>query len=300
MKPHGRRYWRNIILVSIIALLVGLAFAFYIALPNMYANGVAQPQRASVCCQTPADFGLDYENITFTSKDGITLHGWYLPSQNGAAIIVSHGIGGNRVGQLEKGIFLATQGFGVLLLDLRAHGESGGETVTFGGNDIIAAANYLQTLDEITSDKIGAWGISLGGLASLQAAAASQDIQAVAADGSAANEFRDLPRPVTIWQWLDLPFQWVTYFIWERKGVTAPISTADAVEKISPRPVLLIAGTKSEFEQAQMQKFFSAAREPKTLWEVPDAGHAENWAVRPDEYQTRVLAFFTQALLTKE
>ena len=30
---------------------------------------------------TPKDLGLDYENITFATEDGIKLSGWYIPSK---------------------------------------------------------------------------------------------------------------------------------------------------------------------------------------------------------------------------
>lgn len=300
MKKRGRHYWRNIIMVSAVALLLGLAFTFYIALPIMYANGIAQPKRAPVCCVTPADWGLQYEDVSFQTKDGITLKGWYIPSQNRAAIIISHGIGGNRSGHLEQGVYLAENGFGVLLLDLRAHGDSAGDLVTFGGHDIIAALDYLQTRADLDPQRIGALGVSLGGLVTIQAAAIRQDIQAVVADGSAANKLRDFPRPPTLWHWLDLPFQIVTYLVLEHKGVTAPISTIEAVGKISPRPLLLISGAVSEYESAMQFKFYEAADEPKALWEVPNAKHVEAWEKSPDEYQERILLIFKQALLAGE
>lgn len=300
MKIRGWHYWRNIIIVSLVALLIGLCFTFYGALPYIYAYGIAQPKRVSVCCATPKDMGLEYENVSFETNDGVKLQGWYVPSKNRAAIIISHGIGENRIGHLEQGAYLAENGFGVLLLDLRAHGESEGNIVTFGGSDIIAALDYLQSRDDIDSQRIGAMGISLGGLVTVQAAAVRQDIKAVVIDGSAANKIQDFPRPPTLGHWLDLPFQAVTYWVLEYKGVTAPISTVEAIVKISPRPILLISGAKSEYERELQRKFYEFAGEPKILWEVPEAGHAESWSKRPDEYKERVLLLFEQTLLAGE
>jgi pimeloyl-ACP methyl ester carboxylesterase len=300
IKIRGWRYWRNIVIAVLAILLIGLLSVFYIALPITYANGVARPHRAPVCCTTPGDLGLEYKNVSFTTNDGLTLYGWYIPSQNRAVVIISHGIGGNRLGHLEQGAFLAEHGFGVLLLDLRAHGESDGDLVSFGGNDIIAALDYLKSRDDIDPNRIGAMGVSLGGLVTIQAAATSTDIKAVVADGSAANAIQDLPRPVTLGHWLDLPFQCVTLLVWQHQGVSAPLSTVDAIERISPRPVLLISGMQSEYEQALQRKLFAAAGEPKTLWEVPEAGHAASWSTNPDEYQEKILSLFNQALLADE
>jgi fermentation-respiration switch protein FrsA (DUF1100 family) len=300
MKTRGWRYWRNIIIVSLVALFIGLSITFYIALPVIYANGIAHPKRAPVCCETPKDLDLEYEKVSFKTNDRITLQGWYIPSKNQAAVIISHGIGGNRLAHLDIGAYLAENGFGVLLLDLRAHGESGGDLVSFGGNDIIAALDYLQSRDDVNPNRIGAIGISLGGLVTLQAAALRQDIKAVVADGSAGNTIQDIPRPTTLGHWLDLPFQVVTYWVWEYKGVVAPTSTVEAIEKISPRQILLISGTNSEYEKELQRKFYSAAGEPKTLWEVPGAGHAESWQASPDEYKERIVLLFKQTLLANE
>jgi fermentation-respiration switch protein FrsA (DUF1100 family) len=300
MKKRGRRYWRNIIVATLVALPMGLCLVFYVILPIGYANGIAQPERQPVCCVMPEDAGLAYENVSFTTSDGINLRGWYLPSNNGAAVIISHGIGQNRTRHLEQGVFLNEKGFGVLLIDLRAHGESEGDMVTFGGEDIVAALDYLQTREDVDPRRIGAMGISLGGLATIQAAAVRQDIKAVVADGSAANKISDLAKPDTLMHWLDLPFQVVTYIVWEYKGVTALISTVEAIEKISPRPVLLISGLESDYERGLQRKFYQAAGEPKTLWEVPGAGHAQGWTINPQEYKQRILDLFTQALLSGE
>jgi len=42
--------------------------------------------------------GLAEPSVTFRSTDGLRLAGWYVPSRNGAAIVVVHGGGGNRAG----------------------------------------------------------------------------------------------------------------------------------------------------------------------------------------------------------
>jgi len=53
--------------------------------------------------RTPHDAGItDYRDVTFISEDGITLGGWYIPSRNGAAVILAHGFGGNRLDLLPK------------------------------------------------------------------------------------------------------------------------------------------------------------------------------------------------------
>ena len=50
---------------------------------------------------TPADRGLAYENVTFTTTDHARLSAWYLPSGNGAAVVLLHGSGSTRASVLD-------------------------------------------------------------------------------------------------------------------------------------------------------------------------------------------------------
>ncbi|GAB4512527.1 MAG: hypothetical protein OHK0046_12200 [Anaerolineae bacterium] len=117
------------------------------------------PQRNVFCCNTPADAGYLYEDVTLSTSDGIALSGWYLPTQNNSAIVMAHGLHANRaqVWNLARG--LHDHGYGVILFDLRAHGESEGTVFTQGWLDIRAAVDYLTSQGV---ERIGAYGFSLG------------------------------------------------------------------------------------------------------------------------------------------
>ncbi len=294
-KP-GSEYRKRLVRFTLLTLIPALLVTLYGILPVKYANGVAHPGRSRICCQTPADEGFKFEMVEFQSRDGVTLRGWYIPSQNGAAIIVTHGVGENRMGMLKQAAMLARHGYGVLLFDLRAHGESGGEAITFSGEDVLAGMRYLAAHPEIDPGRIGALGASLGGLVSIQAAAGSDGIQALVVDGAGLADFKDEPAPTSLGHLLDLPFQWVAFQVWRLMGVAAPLPVVDALSHISPRPVLLISGTKSAFEKGAMRKFQAAAGPSCTLWEVPEAWHAQAFSVQPEAYEKRVIDFFDHAL----
>jgi len=74
-----------------------------------------------------------FTEIELAAEDGVTLKAWYAPATNGAAIILLHGAGGSREGVRDHATMLAENGYGVLALDMRGHGESGGTTNRFGG-----------------------------------------------------------------------------------------------------------------------------------------------------------------------
>ena len=82
--------------------------------------------------------------MSFTTRDGLALEGWYIPSRNGAAVISFPG----RKGPQRQARMLARHGYGVLLFDRRGEGRSEGEPngLGWGGDeDIKAAIAYLQT-----------------------------------------------------------------------------------------------------------------------------------------------------------
>ena len=89
------------------------------------------------------------------------------PAGGYPAIVMFHGLGGTRASMnvLAEGFF-ATQGYVVLTFDARGHGESGGLWGLDGPNengDAWALRDFLAARPEVNAQKLGAYGISLGG-----------------------------------------------------------------------------------------------------------------------------------------
>jgi hypothetical protein len=74
------------------------------------------------------NLGTPPENIAFTTSDGLRLEGWFLPSRNGATVIVFPG----RSGPQKQARMLIRHGYGVLLFDRRGEGASEGDPNAFG------------------------------------------------------------------------------------------------------------------------------------------------------------------------
>jgi pimeloyl-ACP methyl ester carboxylesterase len=297
-QKRGWRYWRNLAVFALFALFAGWLVSFYLGHPFFHSQGFAHPQRLAVCCVTPADRGLPYEEVTFPTRDGLTLHGWYLPSHNTATVMLLHPLASNRVAMLEVATLLAHHDYGVLLFDLRAQGESDGDVLPYGGNeaeDVRGAADYLQTRADVDAQRIGALGWSLGAQVSILGAARTDQIRAVIADGPCCTVASDWGPPHTFSDWLYVPYDLVFYqFLNWRTGVAYPVSVRDALAALTPRPVLLIGGGA---EQQRLEYLYSRAQEPKTLWIIPEAGHIDGLNARPTEYEEKIVHFFDQALL---
>ena len=135
----------------------------------------------------PADFGLHGETVSFTSKDSISLKGWWLPTPSTprGAIIIAHGLDHTRQVMLPRAAFLVRGGYDVLLIDLRGHGESGGSITSPGlleARDVLGALRYIRSRAD--RKPIVVLGVSYGAVACLIAAAQSSDIAAVISDGA--------------------------------------------------------------------------------------------------------------------
>ena len=118
------RSWRRLLVIPI-----ALVLLVFVVAPLAIAVAATNVPRTAVGSTTPADLGLSYENVTFRTADGVDLAGWYVPSANGAAVVLLHGAGSTRAATLDHAAVLARNGYGVVLFDARGHGESGGRAM---------------------------------------------------------------------------------------------------------------------------------------------------------------------------
>jgi uncharacterized protein len=315
---RGLRYWvLMILLIGILSILfintvyalmasfslLGLGVAavlFYLTLGVLEVYRNNNPVRMPVFESDMEDLGLRYEDVSFQSRDGLELSGWYLPSVNGADVILTHGFSANRLSVIPFAQLLNKHGYGVLLYDLRAHGRSKGNLCTWGwleANDLLGALDYLVRRQGANA-RVGAFGLSLGGCVSLRAAVVSQHLKAIAAEGPALSGLNDFPfrggRSLRIW-W-GLLWLWTVSSLQEiLTGASQPEGLPKEIPQIAPRPILLIS-TGAGGEQRVIRRYFELAKEPKTLYEIPEARHGAGLFFRAEEYEEKLLGFFDQAL----
>src|SRR5215813_13537264 len=117
---------------------------------------------------------LQGREVEFESDSGSKLRGWMIPGRNGAgAVILMHGFRGDRREMLGRATFLNRAGYGVLLFDFQAHGESPGKQITIGyleSRDTQAAVEFMKK--NCPGEKLGVIGLSMGGAAAVLASPA--------------------------------------------------------------------------------------------------------------------------------
>jgi dipeptidyl aminopeptidase/acylaminoacyl peptidase len=249
---------------------------------------------------------LAYETVTLVTEDGFHLVAWYVPSQNQAAIILQHGYKDTRAGVLPLANILARHGYGVMMVDLRAHGESDGDTIFFGLHevrDVEAAYQYLLAQPDVDPDRIGALGISMGGSVLLLHAAQNPGIKAIVADSaytSLPDEVGAAVAQTGLPAFLLAPM--VQWFAERETGFDATqIAPIKHISSISPRPVFLIQGGKDlTVPLDSAQRLYDAARPPRELWIEPNKGHVVSIFVEEEEFESRVIEFFFNRYLLGE
>ena len=268
----------------------------------------------------PEEFGLKAEEVSFSSRDGILLRGWLIPAQGVArgTVILAHGIEGNRSDMLPRASFLVRDHYNTLLVDLRGHGESGGNYAGPGyleAFDILAAVSYLTSGGGRTP--IVALGHSYGAVAALYAAARSPEIAAVIA-GSAFISFADMRSRATTLLANDPEMSFfarlglrvadsraaelaVLPIFYLRTGVWVDSRKANALEaipRIGRRPILFIAGERDEIcPPENARRMYDVALSPdRSLLIVPAATHDSPYASAPQLYESVVVQFLEKAI----
>src|SRR6266496_1494620 len=237
---------------------------------------------------------LPVVDVSFYNWRGELLSGWLaLQTPQAPMIILAHGTPGNRVDMLPRAAFLYKHGYNVLLFDFQSYGRSQGVMSTLGmveSEDILAAISYIHGLPDTTYSKIGVLGLSMGATAAVLAASRSSDILALVAESCPVDATR-VPGDVPDEASREADRQLVQEVYGIDITQARPI---DYVHKLAGHTAIFFINgdADSTTPLPGMQALYQAAGAPKQSWVVPNAGHAQSFAIDPDGYMQRVDAFF--------
>ncbi len=298
-------------LTAVVTSLARVVILACIALPYVMSTLMVYRPKVVPLDDPQSRLGVNFERVEFAASDGTRIVGWWMPAvslegdRSRDVVLVCHGLGSNKSNHLSLAIPALRAGYNVLAIDLRAHGESGGQLSTFGDNerlDALAAVQWLTTTHPQRSNRILGVGASMGAAALLAAAADDSDlgqrIDGVVAYGTYDN-LRELADTVTA-DYFPPPLGWLL------RHIGLPIASAhtgrdllafspgDAAKKLWPRPLLVIHGSDDEiirFEHGQ--KLYQRALQPKQhLW---IGGGSHNGIVDDESASYMVIEFLDGA-----
>ena len=293
-KRGGPLWW--MVVRRALLLVAALVVAYWVVLPVSLAIVATERPNAPV---KAADLGRPYQNVTLTTRDGLQLSAWYVPTQNQAAVVTFP-----RQWTIDQARMLADAGYGVLLVDPRGYGDSQGDPNAYGWGstkDIDAAVAWLRHRPGVQKRRIGGLGLSMGGEQMLEAAAHNRGLKAVVSEGAGIRSAREALLGHESW-WevaAQYPQDLVqTMSVWLLGAEPVPISLKDASLLISPRAVLFIYGANGQETEKEVNPvYYEAAHQPKAIWKVPGSGHTQGLESQPEEYKRIVLGFFDRTLL---
>lgn len=294
------------LLYWIAGILIFLVFVLCVSLSLYVGWSLTHPDKEPVTA-SPADYGLEYDPVTFMSKDGqVRLSGWQIPPSEDkvnreTTLIFAHGYRQNRLnGNLETLSLVQTlskEGFTILLFDFRNAGESEGDVTSIGyyeKQDLLGAVDFAS--QQHPQHTIGIIGFSMGAATAILAAAEDARIAAVVAE-SPFHDLRDyLKDHLSIWS--GLPYFPFTPLILNLLPSVIDVdidqvSPIRAVETVYPRPILFIHSTDDDkIPHTSSALMYQTHRDIFQYWEVEAAEHAKTYNMYPQEYVDRVIAFF--------
>lgn len=241
-----------------------------------------------------------WRDVSFRTSDGVLLRAWYHPSATGSAVLMAHGWGQNRLHLLEESVRLARDGHGVLVLDHRAHGESGGTTSTLGDKekeDVLAAVTFLAAQPDVDRGRIGALGFSMGAVAVGRAAALDDRISAVLLIAPYDDFIDDTRRD---YAGAGAFGAWAAVKAFSQGGIDVrAVRPIDDLPRIQPRPLLLMAG-ELEPDAEMTARIWRAAPSSAAKIVVQGARHGEYVLAGGTRYLDEIAAFFNRTLGSRD
>ena len=278
-----------------LAVVVALAFAYF-GIGLLVTLRMTAPSRRPPGA-TPANAGLRYEEVEVRSTDGVGLSAWWVPSEGSTrAAVLVHGWGGDKADEhvLKTAPIYNMAGYSVLLLDLRAQGESDGRRRTLGYREVRDVHGALAWLRGrgYQNKNVVLHGWSMGG-ATVVRAAPGTGLAAVVEEAG----YADLPRllegaipGITGLPRLFVPGVLFLGRLWPDFDPWSVLPRREAAKlQKEGVPFFIIHSTGDNVIPHEHAGMFAAAHPDATTWKLEGYDHVE--AFTHPEYEKRLRAF---------
>ena len=262
-----------LILIVLLALFNGW---MYLQQPSM----IFFPQKE--LDETPAAWGLEYEEISLLTADNVKLHGWYLPDPGSRkALLFFHGNAGNISHRGASVEIFHQLGLNVFIFDYRGYGKSQGKPDEKGFHkDARAAWRYLTDERGFDQNDIVLFGRSLGGAVAAKLAAEVHPGGLILE--STFSSARDVANAV---------FPVLSRLIFLRYD----FNTVAYIKQVTP-PVLVLHSPDDEIIPLRLgEKVFQAANEPKSFVKLK-GDHNSGFLMSQPDYERALGTFISSAI----
>lgn len=238
------------------------------------------------------------EDVFIRSTDALQLHGYLKRAKSQIYLITMHGYHGFATNNTPLARFLHETGINTLVVDQRAHGESGGRWITMGkmeSKDLLCWTDYVRTLDP--EAKIIWHGVSMGSTTVLLATGENpENVKAVVSDCGYSTLYGEFSTQLkAMYHRPAFPILDLISF-WSHLRIGLSFKQVDAIRAVGKTklPILFIHGDADDFVPTKMvHELFDACKSEKELWLTKDVAHALSLTVYQEEYCKKVLFFIS-------
>ncbi len=276
------------LIFKVVGLIILLSIVLTFIINTVIANNVISSMsdvRVEINSATFADYDLEGEQITVVSNDGLKINAYVVPNEtSNGNVVILHGMHGMDASSLlDYAKFIYDAGFTAINVDMRAHGLSEGESLSFGYNevdDVMAVIEFLNDDDRFKDAPIILYGLSMGGSTAINTAAVSEHIDGVIAVSpflSIQNQVADYMERDGFPKAFIRIFEPSVNFVLRQKFGVRPIkdSPEQAVTNLRDIPLFIIHSA----EDTQTGVF-----QAETLFDLASSNQKELWIVDGDEH----------------
>ena len=259
---------------------------FFIAILLFFLFGCANATRfifstGATSADPPPPVGLHYQAIWFKAPDNTKLHGWLVPGDPTAPMVLFfHGNAANITHRVPNIDFLNKLGLNVFIFDYRGYGKSNGTPLREEDlyKDARGALLFLKEKDW-GGKRLIYYGRSMGATVALQMSKEQPPAGIILeCPFTSLPEIATLMKPISY----DLIGKW---FIKDR------FDNEKKIKEVST-PLLIFHGKKDQVIPYEMSiRLYSLGNQPKSLFLVENAGHSDCYILGGEEYRNSWKSF---------
>jgi len=294
--------------IRLIGFTLAVALVAYLAICFRYAETLTRVDRHPIRL-APAYVAPTHEEVSFKTRDGLTLRGWWFaaPSPRDRAVILVHGKDQDRIdssfdhGRIARA--LLAKGYSALLFDLRGHGESGGLRWGLGSLealDVAAAVDLAAEKAKVPRSRVAIVAESMGAGSAFMALPHVPDVGPVVADSVYTDARVEVNEVGPAYSGLP---SWFTpgMVLMAKLFFDLDLDRVVPIEQVRARPerAFLFIQCENDATVALHHgiEMKAASANPRTeLVLFKDCGHVKAFTRYPAEWEARVLAFLEREL----